>query len=93
MKKMINFLKNLFGIKKSEPSFIPQDDIQKYLVTLGFKLSTFNTNKLIKENDTHKIIYNMDDLSVSITRDGGTIVLKSFGNINKVKRFISKYSI
>lgn len=90
---MINFLKNLFGIKKSKPSFIPQDDIQEYLINLGFKLSTFNDKKLIKENETHKIIYDMNDLSVSINRDGGTIVLKSFGNINKIKRFISKYSI
>ena len=93
MKKMIKFLKNLFSRKESEPLFIPQDEIQEYLINLGFKLSTFNDNKLIKENNTHKIIYNMNDLSVSITKEGGTIVLKSFGNINKIKRFISKYSI
>jgi len=90
---MIKFLKNLFSRKESEPLFIPQDEIQEYLINLGFKLSTFNDNKLIKENNTHKIIYNMNDLSVSITKEGGTIVLKSFGNINKIKRFISKYSI
>lgn len=93
MKKMIRFLKNLFSRKESEPLFVPQDEIQEYLISLGFKLSEFNDNKLIKENNTHKIIYNMSDLSVSITKEGGTIVLKSFGNINKVKRFISKYSI
>lgn len=93
MKKMIRFLKNLFSRKESEPLFVPQDEIQEYLISLGFKLSEFNDNKLIKENNTHKIIYNMNDLSVSITKEGGTIVLKSFGNINKVKRFISKYSI
>lgn len=90
---MIRFLKNLFSRKESEPLFVPQDEIQEYLISLGFKLSEFNDNKLIKENNTHKIIYNMSDLSVSITKEGGTIVLKSFGNINKVKRFISKYSI
>jgi len=90
---MIKFLKNLFSRKESEPLFVPQDEIQEYLISLGFKLSTFNDNKLIKENNTHKIIYNMNDLSVSITKEGGTIVLKSFGNINKIKRFISKYSI
>lgn len=90
---MIRFLKNLFSRKESEPLFVPQDEIQEYLISLGFKLSEFNDNKLIKENNTHKIIYNMNDLSVSITKEGGTIVLKSFGNINKVKRFISKYSI
>ena len=67
---MINFLKNLFGIKKSKPSFIPQDDIQEYLINLGFKLSTFNDKKLIKENETHKIIYDMNDLSVSILEMG-----------------------
>lgn len=90
---MIRFLKNLFSRKESEPLFVPQDEIQEYLISLGFKLSEFNDNKLIKENNTHKIIYNMNDSSVSITKEGGTIVLKSFGNINKVKRFISKYSI
>lgn len=90
---MIRFLKNLFSRKESEPLFVPQDEIQEYLISLGFKLSEFNDNKLIKENNTHKIIYNMNDLSVSITKEGGTIVLKSFGNINKIKRFISKYSI
>lgn len=90
---MIKFLKNLFSRKESEPLFVPQDEIQEYLISLGFKLSEFNDNKLIKENNTHKIIYNMNDLSVSITKEGGTIVLKSFGNINKIKRFISKYSI
>ena len=93
MKKMIKFLKKLFSRKESEPLFVPQDEIQEYLISLGFKLSEFNDNKLIKENNTHKIIYDMNDLSVSITKEGGTIVLKSFGNINKVKRFISKYSI
>lgn len=93
MKNMIKFLKNLFSRKESEPLFVPQDEIQEYLISLGFKLSEFNDNKLIKENNTHKIIYNMNDLSVSITKEGGTIVLKSFGNINKIKRFISKYSI
>jgi len=85
---MINFIKNLFKRK-----FVPQDEIQEYLVSINFKQSSVNKNELIKENSNHIIIYNMDKLSVSITKDGGTIVLKSFGNITKIKRFISKYSI
>jgi hypothetical protein len=85
---MINFIKNLF-----KPKFVPQDEIQEYLVSVKFKQCSVNKNELIKDNDNHKIIYNMDKLSVSITKDGGTIVLKSFGNITKIKRFISKYSI
>lgn len=85
---MINFIKNLF-----KPKFIPQDEIQEFLVSINFKQSSVNKNELIKDNGNHKIIYNMDKLSVSITKDGGTIVLKSFGNITKIKRFISKYSI
>ncbi len=85
---MINFIKNLFKRK-----FVPQDEIQEYLVSINFKQSSVNKIELIKENSNHKIIYNMDKLSVSITKDGGTIVLKSFGNITKIKRFISKYSI
>ena len=85
---MINFIKNLFKSK-----FVPQDEIQEFLVSINFKQSSVNKNELIKDNGSHKIIYNMDKLSVSITKDGGTIVLKSFGNITKIKRFISKYSI
>lgn len=85
---MINFIKNLF-----KPKFVPQDEIQEYLVNLNFKQFSVNKNELIKDNGNHKIIYNMDKLSVSINKDGGTIVLKSFGNITKIKRFISKYSI
>ena len=85
---MINFIKNLF-----KPKFVPQDEIQEFLVSINFKQSSVNKNELIKDNGHHKIIYNMDKLSVSITKDGGTIVLKSFGNITKIKRFISKYSI
>jgi|TARA_Y100000389_G_scaffold2839_2_gene2768 uncharacterized protein YbcV (DUF1398 family) len=85
---MINFIKNLF-----KPKFVPQDEIQEFLVSINFKQSSVNKNELIKDNGSHKIIYNMDKLSVSITKDGGTIVLKSFGNITKIKRFISKYSI
>lgn len=85
---MINFIKNLF-----KPKFVPQDEIQEFLVSINFKQSSVNKNELIKDNGNHKIIYNMDKLSVSITKDGGTIVLKSFGNITKIKRFISKYSI
>ena len=85
---MINFIKNLF-----KPKFVPQDEIQEFLVGINFKQSSVNKNELIKDNGNHKIIYNMDKLSVSITKDGGTIVLKSFGNITKIKRFISKYSI
>lgn len=85
---MINFIKNLF-----KPKFVPQDEIQEYLVNLNFKQCSVNKNELIKDNSNHKIIYNMDKLSVSINKDGGTIVLKSFGNITKIKRFISKYSI
>tara|TARA_Y100000385_G_scaffold19933_1_gene19743 strand:+ start:972 stop:1229 length:258 start_codon:yes stop_codon:yes gene_type:complete len=85
---MINFIKNLF-----KPKFVPQDEIQEFLVGINFKQSSVNKNELIKDNGSHKIIYNMDKLSVSITKDGGTIVLKSFGNITKIKRFISKYSI
>ena len=85
---MINFIKNLF-----KPKFVPQDEIQEYLVSVKFKQCSVNKNELIKDNSNHKIIYNMDKLSVSITKDGGTIVLKSFGNITKIKRFISKYSI
>ena len=83
---MINFIKNLF-----KPKFVPQDEIQEFLVSINFKQSSVNKNELIKDNGSHKIIYNMDKLSVSITKDGGTIVLKSFGNITKIKRFISKY--
>ncbi len=85
---MINFIKNLF-----KPKFVPQDEIQEFLVSINFKQSSVNKNELIKDNGGHKVIYNMDKLSVSITKDGGTIVLKSFGNITKIKRFISKYSI
>jgi|TARA_B110000444_G_scaffold137299_1_gene128847 hypothetical protein len=85
---MINFIKNLFKSK-----FIPQDEIQEYLITLGFTKSSSNKVVLIKNNDTHTIIYNMEESSVKIIKDGGEIVLKSFGNISKIKRFISKYSI
>ena len=85
---MINFIKNLF-----KPKFVPQDEIQEFLVSINFKQCSVNKNELMKDNGNHKIIYNMDKLSVSITKDGGTIVLKSFGNITKIKRFISKYSI
>ena len=85
---MFNFIKNLF-----KPKFVPQDKIQEYLITLGFNQSSSNKSLLIKNNDTHNIVYNMEELSVKIVKDGGEIVLKSFGNITKIKRFISKYSI
>ena len=35
----------------------------------------------------------MEESSVKIIKGGGEIVLKSFGNIKKIQRFISKYSI
>jgi hypothetical protein len=85
---MINFIKNLF-----KPKFVPQDEIQEYLITLGFKQSSSNKSLLIKNNNTHNIVYNMEESSVKIVKDGGEIVLKSFGNIKKIQRFISKYSI
>lgn len=85
---MINFIKNLFKSK-----FIPKDEIQEYLVTIGFKQSTSNNVTLVKQNETHIIIYDMSDLSTHITKGDSTIVLKSFGNLNRIKRFISKYSI
>ena len=85
---MFNFIKNLF-----KPKFVPQDEIQEYLITLGFKQSSSNKSLLIKNNNTHNIVYNMEESSVKIVKDGGEIVLKSFGNISKIKRFISKYSI
>ncbi len=85
---MINFIKNLF-----KPKFVPQDEIQEYLITLGFKQSSSNKSLLIKNNNTHNIVYNMEESSVKIVKDGGEIVLKSFGNISKIKRFITKYSI
>jgi|TARA_B100001093_G_C26737435_1_gene975089 hypothetical protein len=88
MRKMINFIKNLF-----KPKFVPQDEIQEYLITLGFKQSSSNKSLLIKNNNTHNIVYNMEESSVKIVKDGGEIVLKSFGNISKIKRFITKYSI
>ena len=85
---MINFIKNLF-----KPKFVPQDEIQEYLITLGFKQSSSNKSLLIKNNNTHNIVYNMEESSVKIVKDGGEIVLNSFGNISKIKRFITKYSI
>ena len=85
---MFNFIKNLF-----KPKFVPQDEIQEYLITLGFKQSSSNKSLLIKNNNTHNIVYNMEESSVKIVKDGGEIVLKSFGNISKIKRFITKYSI
>ena len=88
MRKMINFIKNLF-----KPKFVPQDEIQEYLITLGFKQSSSKKSLLIKNNNTHNIVYNMEESSVKIVKDGGEIVLKSFGNISKIKRFITKYSI
>jgi len=88
MRKMINFIKNLF-----KPKFVPQDEIQEYLITLGFKQSSSNKSLLIKNNNTHNIVYNMEESSVKIVKDGVRIVLKSFGNISKIKRFITKYSI
>jgi hypothetical protein len=88
MRKMINFIKNLF-----KPKFVPQDEIQEYLITLGFKQSSSNKSLLIKNNNTHNIVYNMEESSVKIVKDGSEIVLKSFGNISKIKRFITKYSI
>tara|TARA_R110001592_G_scaffold83628_1_gene247688 strand:- start:153 stop:419 length:267 start_codon:yes stop_codon:yes gene_type:complete len=88
MRKMFNFIKNLF-----KPKFVPQDEIQEYLITLGFKQSSSNKSLLIKNNNTHNIVYNMEESSVKIVKDGGEIVLKSFGNISKIKRFITKYSI
>jgi len=90
---MINFIKNLFKSKEIKKQFIPQDEIQEYLITLGFTKSSSNKVVLIKNNDTHTIIYNMEELSIKIIKDGGEIVLKSFGNISKIKRFITKYSI
>jgi len=77
MRKMINFIKNLF-----KPKFVPQDEIQEYLITLGFKQSSSNKSLLIKNNNTHNIVYNMEESSVKIVKDGGEIVLKSFGNIS-----------
>ena len=74
---MINFIKNLF-----KPKFVPQDEIQEYLITLGFKQSSSNKSLLIKNNNTHNIVYNMEESSVKIVKDGGEIVLKSFGNIS-----------
>lgn len=85
---MINFIKNLF-----KPKFVPQDKIQEYLVSINFKQSSVNKIELLKENDNHKIVYNMEESSVKIIKGGGEIVLKSFGNIKKIQRFISKYSI
>ena len=85
---MINFIKNLF-----KPKFVPQDEIQEYLINLGFTQSSSNKDVLIRNNYRHTIIYNMEESSVKIIKDGGEIVLKSFGNISKIKRFITKYSI
>jgi len=93
MKKMINFIKNLFKSKEIKKQFIPQDEIQELLISEGFTLSPLNDNVLVKKTITHQIIYDIKNLSINITKDGGTIILKSFGDIKKIKRFINKYGI
>ena len=48
---------------------------------------------LFKKTETHTIIYNINEETLSIVRDkSGTITLKPFGQLDKVIRFLSKYS-
>ena len=77
---MINFIKNLFKSKEIKKQFIPQDEIQELLISEGFTLSPLNDNVLVKKTITHQIIYDIKNLSINITKDGGTIILKSFGD-------------
>ena len=41
---MINFIKNLF-----KPKFVPQDEIQEFLVSINFKQCSVNKNELIMD--------------------------------------------
>jgi len=96
---MIKYLKRLFktittvtpSVTPPKTEFIPMDDIQTYLLSVNF---IYDDSVLFKKMDTHTIIYNIDEESLSIVRDNsGTIILKPFGRLDKVIRFISKYSI
>lgn len=97
---MINLLKSLFKKKnvevKSEPivsesiQYIPETEIEKYLVSEGF---TFEDFLLLKRIGGSEVSYNLDTELLMISKSGGNISLNSGGDLMKVKRFLKKYSI
>ena len=91
---MIKYLKDLFKkittVTSSKVGFIPMDDIQTHLLSVDF---IYDSSDLIKKTETNTIIYNINEETLSIVRDkSGTITLKPFGQLDKVIRFLSKYS-
>ena len=97
---MIKFLKNLFKKKnvevKSEPivsesiQYIPETEIEKYLVYEGF---IFEGSLLLKRIGDSEVSYNLDTELLMISKSGGNISLKPEGDLMKVKRFLKKYII
>jgi len=72
------------------PEFIPERDEEIFLINLGFK---YSYGRLIKKKEGASIIYNLKDKTITIIKDGGTIVLLTGGNKSKIERFCNKYFI
>jgi len=103
---MIKFLKKLFSkteenkpvevkqevqeVFEKQPEFIPEGSEEIYLVNQGFKFSFGN---LVKEKSDSSITYNLEKKTLTINKDGGTIVLMTGGKKDKVERFYKKYFI
>ena len=103
---MIKFLKKLFSkteenkpvevkqeiqeVFEKQPEFIPEGPEEIYLVNQGFKFSFGN---LVKEKSDSSITYNLEKKTMTVNKDGGTIVLMTGGKKDKVERFYKKYFI
>lgn len=101
---MIKFLKKLFGKKEEikpveieeqvivekQPEFVPESPGEVFLVNEGFK---YSFGELTKTNNSSSITYNLEKKTMTISKNGGNIVLLTGGNRAKVERFYRKYFI
>lgn len=97
---MIKFLKKLFSKKEENKTskfkrekhlnFTATLPEEIFLINQGFIYSSGN---LIKEKDNSTITYNLENKIITIHINGGTIVLPTEGNKDKIERFYKKYFI
>jgi len=77
-------------VVEKEPEFITKEPEEIYLVNQGFK---FSLGSLVKKKDDSSISYNLEKKTMTINKDGGTIVLMTGGQKDKIERFYKKYFI
>ena len=75
---------------ENQPEFVPEKPEEVYLINKGFKYSYGN---LKLDNKDSLLIYNLDSKKLTVIKDGGTIVLSTGGEKDKIERFYNKYFI